>query len=187
MPKSIHLARPIRWAGLMPLSVGLFCVACSNKQESRVPGRADSAAAVPNTPPSSGPSAETSSATPFTKPTVIYVEATEAEIEGARKGVSEEDFAVIADDLMFYRSSAVEWLEAWHIPFTRLTGRRPIQFTVNGVPESIDFKDITTLDFIVVYRPNEKPRVFAPNEIDGVRAYWQSESAASDSTDQAAA
>jgi hypothetical protein len=164
----------VPWTGLILLGVGLFCAACSNQEEARVPEPADSATSVTNTPPSSEPRAETDSATAISQPTVIFVEATEAEIEAARKGVPEEDFAVIADDMMFYRSTAIEQLEAWRIPFSRLTGRRPMQFMVNGAPGRIDFKDVATLDFIIVYRPNEKPRTFAPIDIEEVRTYWQS-------------
>jgi hypothetical protein len=173
MPKSLY---PIRWTGLILLIVGVFWASCSNDEEARVPAPTDSAATVTN-PTSTVRSADSASATSISEPTVIYVEATEAEIDAARKGVPEEDFAVIADDLMFYRASAIELLEKWNIPFSRLTGRRPMQFTVNGAPERIDFTDVTTLDFIVVYRTNVKPRVFAPNEIDQVQTYWQSGSA----------
>jgi hypothetical protein len=164
------------------MSVSLLCAGCSNEPESGLAGRADSVATVPGLPPSSGLTAEAPSTVSIADRAVLFVEASEAEIDAARQGVSEQDFAVIADDLMYYRSSAAEWLETWQIPFTRLTGRRALRFTVDAVPQRFAFEDITTLDFIVVYLPNEMPRTFAPNEVDAVRAYWQSGSAVSAST-----
>jgi len=172
-----------RW-GLVPLGAALIAIACSNTQDSRVPVQGDSAAQVQKGAPDPAP--PPSSVVAMVDPAVFYVEATESEIDAARQGISGEDFEVIADDMMFYRSSAIERLEAWDIPVSRIAGRRPLQFTVNGTPETTDFSDVTWLDFIVVYRRNERPRAFAPNDIEAVRAYWESGSTATDTAEPVA-
>lgn len=180
IPNSSSVAHRIRRAGAVALSLILFCAACFGEREPQARERTESAVAAPYTSQDSGSRALTSSGGSINEPAVIYVEATNAEIDAAREGVPEEDFAVIGDDLMFYRSSALENLTAWHIPFTQLAGRRPIEFTIDGVPQTVDFSDTALLDFIVVYRPNQRPRVFAPNDIDQVRSYWESGSAQRD-------
>ena len=167
-----RMTRTIHKTAAMLFSLALC--ACSNAQESALPARTDSAAGVSTAAPTSEP-ADKSAVLTSTAPTVIYVEATPAEIEAARARFSEEDFAVIADDLMFYRASAIERLEERQIPFTRLMGRRPLEFVIDGVRQSFDFKDVTALDFIVVQLPNESPRTFAPIEIDDVQTYLQAE------------
>lgn len=186
MPRPMKWCRPRRSPRLTLQFAVLVCVACSKGRESQVAVRADSAAAATNPPTGPDNVAKPHPANSLVNPRVIYVEATDAEIAAARSGVSAEDFAVIADDLMFYRSAAIERLEGWHIPLTRVAGRRPMAFVVRGKSVTTDFKNVTTLDFIVVQRPNEKPRVFAPSEVDEVRAYWESGASATDSTDQAA-
>ena len=102
------------------------------------------------------------------QPVVIYVEATPAEIGAARGNTSESDFQVITDDLMFYRASAIEYLEKHKITFTRATGHRPLEFLVNGAPRTYDFKDVTLLDFVIAYDGRSEPRVIAPNVIETV-------------------
>jgi hypothetical protein len=67
---------------------------------------------------------------------------------------------------MFYRATAIEYLDSLHRPYTRLTGRRPLTFLVAGQPRTYDFRDVELLDFIVVYATDREPRVIAPNEAE---------------------
>ena len=102
---------------------------------------------------------------------VIYVEASSAELEAERDSVPPDDFAVIADDLMFYRSSAIEYMEKEKIPFLRITGRRPLEFQVNRTPRRLGFADVKLLDFIIVYVTDHEPRIIAPNEVETIREH----------------
>jgi hypothetical protein len=99
------------------------------------------------------------------QPVAVYVEATDAEIDASRSGMSTTDFGVVADDLMFYRSSATQYLDQHGVPYLRITGRRPIRFMVDGEVQEFDFADVELLDFIVVYDGRSAPRVLAPNDI----------------------
>jgi hypothetical protein len=102
---------------------------------------------------------------PVSEHLLLYVEATSAEIERQRDRVPADDFAVIADDLMFYRATALDYLESNRIPHVRISGRRPIEFMVGGEVASYDWSDVMLLDFLVLYQPDEPPRVIAPNEV----------------------
>lgn len=97
---------------------------------------------------------------------ILYIEATDSAIQAERQQVSADDFAVIADDLMFYRATAIEHLDSLPHAFLRISGRRPLVFRVAGQPRSYDFRDVELLDFIVLYEPDQEPRVLAPNEVD---------------------
>ncbi|MEX1181804.1 MAG: hypothetical protein WEF86_01115 [Gemmatimonadota bacterium] len=97
---------------------------------------------------------------------VVYVEASGAEIDAVRADYAEEDFAVVADDLMYYRATATEYLEAGGQPLVRVQGRRPLTFRVSGAAREYDFADVELLDFIIVYEPDAEPRIFAPNEVE---------------------
>ena len=104
---------------------------------------------------------------------LIKVLATSDQIVAARsEGMSEEDFAVIADDLMFYRATAIEYLEKHGYPLLQLEGRRPLRFRVGNVARTYDFADVQLFDFIVAYEPGREPRVMAPNEVENVAAYF---------------
>ena len=103
---------------------------------------------------------------PVAQRLVLYIEAPGSAIEALRDSIAPEDFGVIADDLMFYRATAIEYLEKHDIAFVRLTGRRPIEFVVNGRVRSYDFADTQLLDFIILYETGREPRVIAPNEVE---------------------
>jgi hypothetical protein len=101
----------------------------------------------------------------------IYVEASMSELEEERRRVSEEDFGVIADDLM-YRSTATRYLETQPYPLVRISGRRPIRFLVAGTPRLIEFADLQLLDYIILYDRNREPVVIAPNEAERAAEYF---------------
>jgi hypothetical protein len=95
----------------------------------------------------------------------ILLEASEAEIDAARKSLTEENFLVMADDLMYYRASAAEFLETQPTRFLRMTGRPTLYFLVSGAKRAYDFKNISTLDVVVAYERNKQPRIMATNEV----------------------
>jgi hypothetical protein len=90
---------------------------------------------------------------------VVFVEASQAELEAVRAQYAEEDFGVVADDLMFYRSTAIEYLEERDYPLLRIEGRRPLRFRVSGSSRSL-------------YEPDREPRVIAPNEVELATDYF---------------
>jgi hypothetical protein len=103
---------------------------------------------------------------PIDRRAVVFMEGTAEQIQATRVGRSDDDFAVIADDLMFYRAVAHERLAEAGAPVHRLAGRRPLAFVVDGVARTYDFAEVETLDLIVVYVPGAEPRAFATLEVD---------------------
>jgi hypothetical protein len=103
---------------------------------------------------------------PIARRAVLFMEATEAQIEAARAGVSADDFAVVADDLMFYRAAAHERLAEAGAPVVRVDGRRPLAFVVDGAARTYDFPELATLDLIVVYVPGSAPSAFATIDVE---------------------
>jgi hypothetical protein len=104
-------------------------------------------------------------AVPFDAPVVVYLEAELGEIEKGGEGMAGEDFSVMADDLMFYRASAISMLERQPVRLVRLVGRRPLRFVVDGEPRTFAFPDRTSLDLVVLYAPGREPRALAPVDL----------------------
>ncbi len=102
----------------------------------------------------------------------MFLEASAEEIDRARANLTNEDFEVMADDLMFYRSSAYEYLQQRNLPIKSFTGRRPLEFVVQGAVRRYDLAEIPWLDVIVLYDPNREPRVIAPAELEAVLEYF---------------
>ena len=100
------------------------------------------------------------------------MEAASEDIERTRAGVSEETFAVIADDQMFYRSAAYEYLERKQLPVVRWTGRIAVTFMADGRARQYDFSDWPTLDVIVLFDPGREPQAIAPADLHLVDAYF---------------
>ena len=145
--------------------------ACADRTPPSQQAGETSASTPVHAPPGIAPADSTGDIDPASvidRPIVLYIEATTAELEAARKDTPGDDFAVIADDLMFYRSSAIEYLERERIRFQRVEGRRPLQFLVNGSPTTETFSGIELFDFVVVYDGHNRPRVVPPNEIERV-------------------
>jgi hypothetical protein len=120
-----------------------------------------------------GPAAAFDSAQqPYARRVVVFVTASAAELEALRGTVSEEDFAVIADDAMYYRATAYEFLEQHGFPVVSLEGRRPLAFRVGTATRRYDFADVAWLDFVVLYEPAREPRVLATNEVETALEYF---------------
>lgn len=101
------------------------------------------------------------------------MEATETDLAALRAEVLPEDFVVIADDLMYYRSTAHEVLAGLDVPVVRLHGRRPLEFRVDGGTRVYDFADIEWLDVLVLYLPGQEPRAVATVEAEVARAFFR--------------
>lgn len=100
---------------------------------------------------------------------VIYVEASDEELNRFRQPSGDSTDAMVSvDDLMFYRSSATQYMQQRGVPFTRITGRRTLTFTVDGEPREYNFADVELSDFIIVYDGRGAPRILAPNDIGSV-------------------
>ena len=119
------------------------------------------------------PAVESNEPQAYSQRTVFYMEATNDQITAKRDSMPEPDFLILADDLMFYRASAHEFLEQHALPVKRIDGRQPIRLMVYGTPKDFDFDYIETLDLIVLYDANREPRAIAPNEVDAALEYFQ--------------
>jgi hypothetical protein len=174
------ILRPTRSFAIVLVIAGFASTSCNGSRSAgRDATESDSAdrsisqpEATANSPAETGPRPDRLLDGVITEPVVIYVDASAEELEAARDSVSEEEFAVIADDLMFYRSSANEYLEERRLPVVRVTGRRPIEFRVQGRSARYDFRHVALFDFIVLYQTDREPRVIAPNEVELAAKYF---------------
>lgn len=117
--------------------------------------------------PAPVPPADTSVPAPdeaaVTTPTIIYMEATPAEIDERRTAYDDEqDYYVMTDDLMWYRAEARAFLETQEFAEFVSREKGPVSFGINGQVRRYDFEDVQLLDFIVAYRPGAEPLILAP-------------------------
>jgi len=124
--------------------------------------------------PAAVDSAQADELPPFAERIVLFVEATAEELDAARAGRNDADRATMADDLMWYRAGAYEFLERNGFPVRTLQGRRPLRFVVNGEARPFDYSHIPTLDVIILYDTNRIPVAVAPIDIEeAVRSYFR--------------
>lgn len=76
-----------------------------------------------------------------------------------------DDFHAIADDLMWYRAEALDWLEQNGIPTVDVQGRPRVRFRVRGELHEFDYSSETHLDLIVLYDTDRPPRAVAPVDV----------------------
>ena len=81
-----------------------------------------------------------------------------ADIERLRSEHAEDDFYVIADDLMWYRAEALSWLEENGIPTVDVDRSLPVRFRVRGAAHEFDYSSETLLDLVVLYDADRPPR-----------------------------
>ena len=98
----------------------------------------------------------------FREPTVVLMWAEWPRIEALSGEHDEEDFATVADDLMWYRAEARRWFEERGIPVVEMEGRRPLSFVVDGEDRVYDFSALETLDVVVLYDRDREPVAVAP-------------------------
>jgi len=110
---------------------------------------------------------------PFGERIALFIEASAEDLDAARSTRSEEDYYTMADDLMWYRASAREFLENNGLQVRTLEGRQPLRFVVNGEARPFDYSHIPTLDVVILYDTNREPVAVAPIDIDeAVRSYF---------------
>lgn len=119
--------------------------------------------------PALGPSPATSNF--ISDRIAIYMEATHAQLDSVRAQYSAEDYAVVADDMMWYRAAAYEYLEKLGIPVRRVAGRQVFEYMVNNEPQRYA-PDARTLDVIVLYDANREPRSIAPVDLYSINDYY---------------
>ncbi|HUG40140.1 MAG TPA: hypothetical protein VMM12_06635 [Longimicrobiales bacterium] len=114
----------------------------------------------------------------FDEAVIVFMTASDSAMDAARAGREEDDFYTMADDLMWYRATAQEFLEQQGVPVISLLGRRPLHFLVEGEPRRYEFTDLQTLDVVVLYQPGKEPMALPPiSTTDGtgtVEAYFAS-------------
>ena len=101
----------------------------------------------------------------FTERTVVFLLADSAQIEAVRAELSEDDFYVVADDMMWYRAEAWDWFEERGFTVLSIEGRPPLRFRVGGEDRSYDFSDEDLLDLVVIYEPGREPLAIAPIDV----------------------
>ena len=135
--------------------------------------------------PDTAPAAEEADGetVPFAAPVAVYMAAGRRDMERAGAGMGAEAFSVMADDLMFYRASAISVLEREPVRLVRIEGRRPLRFVVDGEARAYDFPEQTSLDLVVLYAPGRAPRAVPPIELaadpDLVARWFQATTSAS--------
>ena len=102
----------------------------------------------------------------------IFMEATPATLDSLRSQYSEEDFAVVADDMMYYRALAYEYLERLGVEVVRMQGRAPLKFLVDGNARAFEFMRGPSADLVVLYEPGRMPLPLAPVDIDRAAEYF---------------
>jgi hypothetical protein len=108
----------------------------------------------------------------FSRRVAVFMEADPRQIDSALGSTPEADRATVADDLMFYRSSAHEFLGRAGVEIVRVEGRPRVHFQVGGEMKELDFSSEPTLDVIVLYEPPKQPRAIAPVDVDAATEYF---------------
>jgi hypothetical protein len=95
----------------------------------------------------------------------VFLLADSAAIAAARAAHGEEDFAVVADDMMWYRAEAWSWLEERGVPVVNYTGRPTLRFRVGGAVREFAFDAEPTIEVVVLYDADRAPLAVAPIDV----------------------
>lgn len=110
----------------------------------------------------------------FGERTVVMLLADSSRMAALRADYDDEDFAVVADDMMWYRSEAWTWFEQRGIPVVSIEGRPPLSFLVDHEYRQFDFLEHETLDVVVLYDRNRAPLAVAPIDAPtSAQSYFQ--------------
>ena len=101
----------------------------------------------------------------FDSTTAVLLLADSAHLEGIRAQYGEEEYAVVADDMMWYRAEAITWLEDRGIALTVIEGRPDVRFRVAGVMRPFDLQGNPTADVVVLYERDREPIALAPIDV----------------------
>ena len=154
----------VRRSALVALFLGLGIAACDRGEEERDAPPPPAEADVPVDTASSVTEADTAAAA-FHDRVVVYVEATRRDVENASAGQEVDQLATAYDDLMIYRASATAILERQSVPVTRVVGRQPLRFLVDGEIRAYAFEGQGPLDLVVLYAPGREPRALSPVDV----------------------
>lgn len=108
----------------------------------------------------------------FDERVAVFLLADSVLLDSVRAGHSEDDMAVIGDDMMWYRAEAGDWLEQHGVRTVYLSGRPTLSFVVDGEPSSFDFSAEPTLDVVVLYEPGSPPVAVAPIDVSARAAEY---------------
>lgn len=170
------MTRPRRLAGAT-LIAALLSAPCTPRAPDEAPDHEAGAGAVD--PDTTGPPAAAAPVSeprePFNTRVAVFMEATPEDIDEAAAAHGDAaEFEVIADDLMYYRAAAHDYLAERGIAVVHVSGRRSLRFIVDGGIREYDFADVTTLDVIVLFEPGREPMAFAPAGLHLVHEYFAS-------------
>jgi hypothetical protein len=100
--------------------------------------------------------------------TAVFLLADSAALAATRAEYDEEDFAVVADDMMWYRAEAWSWLEEHGVPIVSREGRPTLRFRVGGAVRDAAFDSEPTLDVVVLYDVDRAPVAVAPIDVSTI-------------------
>ena len=109
--------------------------------------------------------AETAALPHYDERVAVLLLADSADIARLRAENSEDDFSVIADDLMWYRAEAITWLEQNGVPTATVERRDTLRFLVRGAVREFDYSSEPQLDLVVLYDHDRPPVALAAIDV----------------------
>jgi hypothetical protein len=168
----------LKGRALLGCGAGLLAAACESGPVERpaAPPGADVSAAAPVAATQTGPLYGSMIAgegpASFDSRVVVLMEASAALIDSVRANMAEDDFFVLADDLMWYRATAVDYITEAGFPLVRVDRQRRLVFLVDGVPREYDFAAEPGLDLLVLYEPGRPPVTAQTLEPERVASFF---------------
>jgi hypothetical protein len=107
----------------------------------------------------------------YSEPIVLFVSPSGEEIERMRSEGG-EDFYTAADDTMWYRAHAREWVEEMGIASAAVE-RGDAIFMVGGEPVRFDWSNERAAWFLVIYNGIDPPEITWDAVVDEARAYFE--------------
>ena len=104
--------------------------------------------------------------------TAVFLLADSASLEALGSRHPADDFAVIADDMMWYRAEAWTWLEERGVPVITREGRPTLRFRVEGAAREFRFAGDSLLDVVVLYDADREPLAVAPIDVPTAAASY---------------
>lgn len=108
----------------------------------------------------------------FSDRVAVFMEAPPEVLDSILFRYEEGDREIVADDAMYYRSSAYDFFDREGIRVVSLEGRTPLRFQIDGAMEEFDFAAVRLADVIVLYDPGKAPRAIAPAELHLAQEYF---------------
>jgi hypothetical protein len=109
----------------------------------------------------------------FSDRVAVFMEASPEVLDSILSRHVEGDREIVADDAMYYRSSAYDFFDREGIRVVSLEGRTPLRFQIDGALEEFDFAAVRLADVIVLYDPGKAPRAIAPAELHLAQEYFE--------------